>query len=143
MALQHLFERSTDLISTNSQLKSDNVEVKQNFSDASASVRSLEDEIRRLKEDHQSEVLQLKTDFEEQKSLLLSKLTNPDLEVKEGDFAKYSEFQAKLKKSMKKTKAKKEVRGGLFLTTSVALVFTFRIRLSALLSYRKPAPRTI
>ena len=111
MALQHLFERSTDLISTNSQLKSDNGEVKQNFSDASASVRSLEDEIRRLKEDHQSEVLQLKTDFEEQKSLLLSKLTNPDLEVKEGDFAKFSEFQAKLKKSMKKTKVKKEVRG--------------------------------
>ena len=114
MALQHLFERSTDLISTNSQLKSDNVEVKQNFSDASASVRSLEDEIRRLKEDHQSEVVQLKTDYEEQKSLLLSKLTNPDLEVKEGELAKYSEFQAKLKKSMKKTKVKKEVRGGFF-----------------------------
>jgi len=108
LALQHLFERSTDLISTNSQLKSEKTEAKQLFSDASASVRSLEDEIRRLKEEHQSEVLQLKTDYEEQKSLLLSKLANPDFEVKDGDLSKYSEFQAKLKKSMKKTKAKKE-----------------------------------
>ena len=107
----------TDSTSHNAQLKSEKAELKVCFAEASNSVNSLEIEIAQLKREKQEienskilEIDRLKTDYEEQKSLLLSKLTNPDFDVKEADMKKYSEFHDKLKKTMKKPKPKIKVR---------------------------------
>ena len=48
MTLQYLFEKTTDLISTNAALKSEKTEAKQMFSDASASVQLLEQELKQV-----------------------------------------------------------------------------------------------
>merc|ERR1712029_464399 len=108
MTLQFLFEKTTDLISENATLKSERMEAKQMFSDASASVRLLELELKKEKQEKDEEILQLKLEYEQQNTLLLSKFNNPDFEVKEAEMAKMSQFHNQLKKTVKKKTVKKE-----------------------------------
>jgi len=106
VAIQYLFDKTTDLMSSATILRSEKADVQHMFSEAAANVRTLEDEITQLKQEKETEVLRLTKEFEDQKSMLLSKLTNPDFDVKEADMAKFSEFHSKLKETMKKKKKK-------------------------------------
>ena len=103
-AMQYLFEKTTDAMSVLANVTSEKTDLKHMFNEAAANVRTLEDEIVQLKSEKDNEVLKLTKDFEEQRSVLLSKLANPDFEVKEAEMLKLSQFHSKLKQTMKKSK---------------------------------------
>ena len=103
LAIEHLFEKSAELMCKESLTNSEKKELQALYDEASRNTVTLEAEIGQMKADHTQDVATIRREYEDAQCILLSRLANPEDSpvMSEQEIKKISDLHNRVEEMMK------------------------------------------